>query len=87
MEKRAVLTGPRPRRRGRTISAKDAFRREPGEACGNIMALQFQKTTRMIERVLLPLADSVSSWPTLAAIRSALVVTLPLMFLGSCIFR
>ncbi len=83
MEKRAVLTGPRPRRRGRTISAKDAFRREPGEACGNIMALQFQKTTRMIERVLLPLADSVSSWPTLAAIRSALVVTLPLMFLGS----
>lgn len=83
MEKRRGPVGAPSPRRGRTISAKDASRREPGEACGNIMALQFQKTTRMFERVLLPLADAVSSWPTLAAIRSALVVTLPLMFLGS----
>lgn len=37
----------------------------------------------MIERVFLPLAEDVSNRPTLAAIRSALVVTLPLMFLGS----
>lgn len=37
----------------------------------------------MIEQVLLPWADDVSSRPTLTAIRSALVVTLPLMFLGS----
>ena len=39
--------------------------------------------SRKIEEVLLPWADHVSSSPTLAAIRSALVVTLPLMFLGS----
>lgn len=39
--------------------------------------------SRKIEEVLLPWADDVSSRPTLAAIRSVLVVTLPLMFLGS----
>ena len=32
---------------------------------------------------MLPLAEAVSGWSTLAAIRSALIVTLPLMFLGS----
>ena len=41
------------------------------------------KNNNVIEQFLLPLAEAVSGWSTLAAIRSALIVTLPLMFLGS----
>lgn len=37
----------------------------------------------MFEQILLPLADKVSNVPTLVAIRSALIVTMPFMLLGS----
>ena len=47
------------------------------------MTSQLRKINNVIERILLPLAEAVSGWSTLAAIRSALIVTLPLMFLGS----
>ena len=47
------------------------------------MTSQLRKINNVIEQFLLPLAEAVSGWSTLAAIRSALIVTLPLMFLGS----
>ena len=47
------------------------------------MTSQLRKIHSVIEQFLLPMAEAVSGWPTLAAIRSALIVTLPLMFLGS----
>ena len=66
------------------LDARFAGRRiRNGDHEGNMMIRKLCDIPRKIEEVLLPWADHVSSSPTLAAIRSALVVTLPLMFLGS----
>lgn len=46
------------------------------------MTSQLQEINNVVEQFLLSLAEAISGRSTLAAIRSALIVTLPLMFLG-----
>ena len=43
-----------------------------------------QNIQRPFERAVMPFVEGVSDWPLLAAVRSGLVVTMPLVLLGSC---
>ncbi len=43
-----------------------------------------QNIRRPFERAVMPFAEGASDWPLLAAVRSGLIVTMPLVLLGSC---